>query len=250
MDFTAVKFETAGVDTASACAVGIVVVEKGFIVERLFRFIRPKELNFDPLQVKLHGISEDLVIDEPEFDVIWPEISGYFDGRTVVAHFASYDYSVLNNVLEQYNLKQPSFSLYCTYSIAKKCWPGLASYTLDSLSFHLGFKFKDHDPLQDALTSSEIAVRACVENGAGDLSQLAAKIEFRHTPLMSGAEFELFKHLTNKKNLSVLQNDSKHPFLKRRVEIADNIEPLSRQEALRHAVNCGRMYVEKLSEHT
>lgn len=57
MRYVAINFETANSHRASACALGIAVVEGTAITESRFWLIRPRELIFNPYNVFIHGIT-------------------------------------------------------------------------------------------------------------------------------------------------------------------------------------------------
>ena len=48
MEFTAIDFETANASRDSACAIGLVTVKDGVIVDEYYHLIRPKIMYFNP----------------------------------------------------------------------------------------------------------------------------------------------------------------------------------------------------------
>ena len=91
MRFAAIDFETASGTRASACSLGIAVVEGGEIVARREWLIRPPSLYFSPFNIAVHGITPEMVEDAPQFDALWPEMERAIGGRTLVAHNAAFD---------------------------------------------------------------------------------------------------------------------------------------------------------------
>ena len=71
MDFIAIDFETANSNRHSACEIGIVKVENFIITDKKSFLIKPKENYFDWMNTEIHGINEETVENEPEFDVIY-----------------------------------------------------------------------------------------------------------------------------------------------------------------------------------
>ncbi len=172
MNFTAIDFETANERRASACALGVVVVEDGHIVEQRSLLIRPPELRFNRFNIYIHGIGPQHVENEPEFCELWDELQTYLAGRHVLAHNAGFDMSVLRGTLDLYGLDYPDLSYSCTMRIARKVWPGLHRYRLDSIADHLGIEFLHHDALEDARACALIALYASGEMGVVDLPAL------------------------------------------------------------------------------
>ena len=92
--FTAIDFETANRFRDSVCAIGAVRVERGKVVERYYRLVRPWTQRFE--YTPLHGIAWSDVRAAPTFDRVWPELRWLLRGVDfVVAHNASFDMAVL-----------------------------------------------------------------------------------------------------------------------------------------------------------
>ena len=90
MEFVAIDFETANRSSDSACSIGLVTVKDGVIVDEYYQLIRPKNLYFHPDNIKIHGITEEMVADEPTLPEIWQEVLPRLQGKQVVAHFAKF----------------------------------------------------------------------------------------------------------------------------------------------------------------
>ena len=164
MDFVSIDFETANEARSSPCSIGLVTVRDGRVVDKTSMLIRPKELYFNPFNVSIHGITEDDVRDQPEFPDVWEGPKGIrnrLENQFVVAHNAGFDMSVLRHTLLEYEIPFPEFDYSCTRIIAFKTWPGLSSYSLDSVAEMLSISFNHHDALEDALACAEIGIRAC-----------------------------------------------------------------------------------------
>lgn len=185
MDFVAIDFETANGKRSSACSIGIVEVKSGKVVDKKHLLIKPPVLYFNPFNVSIHGIREDDVRDKPQFNEIWPEIKRYFEENIVIAHNASFDMSVLRNVLDTYGLKYPETFYSCTIVMAKKLWPNLSSYRLNVLADHMGIKLNHHNAEEDALACAQIALEACRVTGVNCMNELAKSLEYANGRLYS-----------------------------------------------------------------
>ena len=175
MNFVAIDFETANEGRNSACALGLAVVKEGAIETDYWR-IRPPTLSFNPFNVHVHGLTADDVECMPRFDRIWPDVKPYLEGQTLVAHGADFDMSVLRGALDEYGIAYPELSYFCTHALAKRVWPSLTHYGLDSLAAHIGLSFEHHDAEQDALACAHLALRCCKDRNAGSLADLAADV--------------------------------------------------------------------------
>lgn len=165
MKYTVIDFETANSQRSSACAIGLVVVEDGRVIHEEAHFIRPKKMYFASMNIAIHGIYPEDVMDAPTFDVLYQErLKFMLENQLVVAHNASFDMSVLRACLTEYDLDFPSLDYLCTVKIAQKMWPDLSRHSLDVVSNYLGFSFKHHDAYDDARACANILQQACQQS--------------------------------------------------------------------------------------
>ena len=61
MEFVAIDFETANRNSDSACSIGLVTFKDGKIVDEYYKLIRPKNLYFHPDNIKVHGLTEEML---------------------------------------------------------------------------------------------------------------------------------------------------------------------------------------------
>jgi DNA polymerase-3 subunit epsilon len=187
MNFTVIDFETANSKRASACALGIVKVVEGKIVEKSSWLIRPDDMRFDGMNIAIHGIRPEQVMYEPEFNELYQEIfKEKLEGQLVIAHNASFDMSVLRKSLDLYNLSYPSFDYLCSVKVAQKTWPDLFNHKLDTISTFLNFKFKHHDALDDCLACANVMIKACEEKGVDSPLKLANVLNMQTGRVYSG----------------------------------------------------------------
>lgn len=169
--FVAIDFETADPKRDSACAVGVVVVENGEIVDREYRLIRPPRKKFNPYCVRVHGIHWEDVCDEPTFGEIWPEIEPLFEGADfIVAHNAAFDKSVLHTCCRESGRIAPVQPFLCTVQLSRKTWE-LACNKLNAVCEFLGIDLNHHHAGSDAEACALIAVNGLREN-PGFLSKI------------------------------------------------------------------------------
>lgn len=176
MNFTVIDFETANSKRASACALGIVKVQNGKIVDKKDWLIRPNDMLFNGMNISIHGIRPKDVINKPEFNDLYNLFfKPYLENQLVIAHNASFDVSVLRNSLDLYSIPYPTFDYLCTVKIAQKVWPELLNHKLNTLSDFFNFEFKHHDALDDCLACANIMIEAlkkCNCSSANELSKI------------------------------------------------------------------------------
>ena len=164
--FTAIDFETADPKRDSACALGVVLVEGGRIVERGYRLIRPPRRQFNPFCVQVHGITWHDVATEPAFGELWDHFAPFFEGVDfITAHNAPFDRSVLNTCCTAARIAPPRLPYLCTVQLARRTWD-LASNKLPDVCCHLGIDLKHHHAASDAEACARIAISGLRENPA------------------------------------------------------------------------------------
>lgn len=170
-DFVAVDFETAYNDNNSACSIGLVCVKDLEIAETAYYLIKPPKLAFDDKNIAIHGITPEMVANEPQFPVIWERISRFFDGSApIVAHNAQFDMSVLHECLEYYKLEKQEFTYYDSIAISNKACGEIGS-SLSARAAHFGVKMGEHhNALDDAKTCAAIVIATVKSFGSISLS--------------------------------------------------------------------------------
>lgn len=176
----AIDFETASRERASACALGLAVIEDGRIVEERDWLIRPPGNHFEHWNTRIHGIHADLVAQEPEFDELWPEIAPYLEGVVILAHNAPFDIGVLRSELSRCGLEAPVTAGYhCTVRISRRAWPDLADHKLSSVCRHCGIDLTHHQAASDARACASIALRCLEESGEPTLDAMVRVLSLR-----------------------------------------------------------------------
>ena len=179
MDFIAIDFETANEKRASACSLGITVVKDNKIVEEKYWLIKPRPFRFEPRNIIIHGVREEDVINEREFDEIWSEIKPYLENNLVIAHNASFDFSVLRNTLDVYDLEYPSLDYGCTLVASKLFYRYLNNHKLNTVNRHLGYKFNHHHASADASAAANILINIAEELKLDNIEDISKAVGFK-----------------------------------------------------------------------
>ena len=152
MNFTAIDFETATGKRYSACAVGIITVENGKIIDEYNSLIQPPYNEYSYYNTEVHGITELDTVNTPFFPDVYPEIRDLLAGQTVVAHNEAFDRSVLQKTMEYYNLDYSELNISnpweCTLKIYRA--KGYKPASLDFCCKRQGIKLNHHEALSDA----------------------------------------------------------------------------------------------------
>jgi DNA polymerase-3 subunit epsilon len=159
-DFIAIDFETANQHRSSICAMGLVRVANGRIVDQYHTYIRPVPNFFAAWAVDIHGIKEDETYDAPNFATAWASVKTGIGALPLIAHNSAFDASCLYAALQYYGQPIPKNPFFCTYRKAQHVFPYLYNHKLPTVAAHLGFHLDHHhDALSDALACAHIALR-------------------------------------------------------------------------------------------
>lgn len=163
--FVAIDFETADHGADSACAVGLVRVERGRIVRRVRQFIRPPR---DVMMfTHIHGITLDYVESKPAFAQAWPVLREILDGAEfLAAHNAPFDRAVLHACCESAGLAPPDLPWVCSVRQARNVL-GIFPANLANVCRVMGLRLNHHEALSDAEACARIVMAARRAGGAG-----------------------------------------------------------------------------------
>jgi len=156
--FAALDFETANNARDSACALGVVIVEQGRIVERLYELIRPPSREF--LFTHIHGLSWQDVQGAQRFDAVWSAMARALTGiEFLAAHNAPFDKGVLSACCETYQLAPPAQPFVCTVQLARRQWD-IRPTKLPDVGNYLGIDLRHHQSDSDAEACARIVMAA------------------------------------------------------------------------------------------
>jgi DNA polymerase-3 subunit epsilon len=176
LDFTAIDFETANSNSASACSVGLVKVRDGVVVDETGWLIRPPAGydSFNEWNTRIHGIMAPDVADALLWNEQLPDLVSFADGDALVAHNAGFDMGVIKAACAASFLDCPDFAYLCSLRVARKTY-NLDSYRLPVAAMAAGFEgFHHHDALDDSRACAAIMVHAAGRAGATSLEELGA----------------------------------------------------------------------------
>ncbi len=156
--FAAIDFETANWQRTSVCSVGVVVVEKGEIVDKFYSLIHPRPDFYSRRNTQIHGLTRADTEEAPEFPTVWREVIPMIKGMPLVAHNSLFDEGCLKAVYALHEMSYPDYKFLCTYRQARKKIKGLANYQLQTVAASCGYKLLNHHhALADAEACAWIA---------------------------------------------------------------------------------------------
>lgn len=245
MDFVAIDFETANSDRKSACSMGMVRVRNGEIVERFYELINPAPLVFSPVNISVHGIMPEMVAFKPTFMELWARIKCFIGQDILVAHNASFEQSVINQILEQNGVEIPDFDYLCTLYMTNVNYPNRSEYRLDKVCKDLLSKsINHHNSLEDAVACAELAVHNISQFPKQPLRDLMGALYLN--PLKDKIEW---KKLTGLKP-SREELDCNHPYFDKKFVVIGIFKTFSKEKAVQLLIDCGAVYQKEVTDST
>lgn len=174
VDFTAIDFETANSHPSSACAVGLVRVRAGEVVERQDWLIRPPVAHaaFLPFNIKIHGITAGMVSSSRDWAGQLDELREFIGDDITVAHNASFDMGVIRAACAESVTPTPRLKYLCSVQVSRKTYD-IPSHRLPLSAAAAGYhEFAHHNALADSEACAAIVVDAARRHGAEDIGQL------------------------------------------------------------------------------
>lgn len=176
LNFTTIDFETANGSPASPCAVGLVKVVDGQIVDEFLATFMPPSPHdwFHEGNIRIHGIKRSDVEDGHTWNEILPQMLEFIDGDVLVAHNATFDMGVLKASADAISFELPKVHYGCSLLVSRKVY-NLESYRLNAVAYAIGHEeFDHHDALADADACARIMIHAAKRQGVEDLVALLA----------------------------------------------------------------------------
>lgn len=115
----------------------------------------------DPGPTHVHGLTAQMLEDQPVFADIVPDLCDLLRGRTLVAHNVAFDYAFLTAEAELVGAELPVDTVMCTVELNRRLELGLDNLRLETLAKHWGVaQTRPHDAFDDALVLSRMLLPA------------------------------------------------------------------------------------------
>lgn len=111
----------------------------------------------DPGPTHIHGLTAEMLEDQPTFADIAGDVVDLLNGRTLVAHNVAFDYAFLATEAEMADTALPIDAVMCTVELARRLDLGLDNLRLETLARHWDVaQTRAHDAFDDALVLSRL----------------------------------------------------------------------------------------------
>lgn len=148
--------ETPNAHNDRISAIGITVVEDRQIAERFYTLVDP-ETHFDSFNIRLTGISPQMVEGAPNFAQLWKQIEPIMSSGILVAHNARFDLGVLCKCLRAYGISWKNSVPYaCTCVMGRRFCPDFPDRKLNTMCKILGIDLDHHHAGSDSDACAQI----------------------------------------------------------------------------------------------
>ena len=161
MRFLSLDVETANWDSSTICQIGIGVFENGEVMDTWESLIDPQSF-FHYTNVRIHGITEDMVQGAPTFSEVYPILRELLS-ENIVVHHTAFDFHAFKRAYDRFDLRPISIRWLDSSRIVRHTWEQFSKsgYNLANVANHLGIDFRHHDALEDSVAAGKIVVEAC-----------------------------------------------------------------------------------------
>lgn len=241
MRFTALDFETANHHRSSICQIGVVSFVDGSVAKTWQRLVNPED-HFDPVNVSIHGITDDAVKHAPTFPELFPDLKDLLTDQVVVCH-TGFDRVSLARAAEKHELPAIECTWLDSSRVVRRTWPAHAysGYGLASITRELGIDFKHHEAQEDARAAGEVVLRAIAETGR-TLEEWLVRV---HQPISTETG-----HPISSKKLRIALEGNPDGSLAGEVAVFTGELSITRQEAAELAANVGCTVAASVTQKT
>jgi len=175
--FTAIDFELATSEYNSVCAVGLVSVVNGKIVNEFYSLVQPPNNKYMWQTTRVHGIKAKDTMHAPTFGELFPEILPLLYGQLMVAHNEELDRKVLKRTMQHYGLVYEDLGLPETWECTSKIYKqqGFEKTKLSLVCDIMGVELDPHDALSDARASALLYMKKDLAKKALEQYQIVIK---------------------------------------------------------------------------
>lgn len=161
LSFVGFDVETANADVGSICQIGVVRVVDGVEVaaESWLCAPPPGLSGFGAGNIAVHGITPEMVADQPGFAERLPGLLEFIGDLPVIAHNAQFDMMALRRACLAAEVPVPELTFGCSLVLSRAAQLGLPDHRLPTVAAGLGVPLgRHHDATEDARAAAGIVV--------------------------------------------------------------------------------------------
>ena len=160
LDAVVIDTETTGLDPNKAFIVeiGAVKITVGRVDgARTFRRLVRPPVPILAQSSAIHGISDGMVADAPEFSAVWSDFSAFVGDSVVIGHTLGFDFSIMQRECARSGIAWVRPKALDTQLLMLVAEPNFGGLSLEQLANWLGVELTErHSALGDALTTAHV----------------------------------------------------------------------------------------------
>ncbi|MDQ0088055.1 ATP-dependent DNA helicase DinG [Paenibacillus anaericanus] len=168
MKYAVLDFETTGNQSSDEIIqVGLAIIDDDLTVSHVYSsFVNPG-VSIPPFITGLTGITDELVKDAPDLDVVMMEMVPLLNDVVLVGHNVAFDFNFLQSSLDRTGYLPFTGRILDTMDFLKIIFPSLTSYQLSQVSSEFEVQHdRPHQADSDALATALIFIK-CLEEIEG-----------------------------------------------------------------------------------
>lgn len=263
LSFVSIDFETANSFRGSPCAIGMVKVINGQIIEDYSALVRPPEGydDFDPWNVTIHGITPHLVRNSKRFGDQWPDIMKFIGELPIVAHNAGFDLGVIREALRVSDIVWPQLDYVCTMVMSRRVYE-IPSHTLAFVAEAAEVPWDEelhHDAKYDSLIAAQITISMARRNACDSLEELLSKLNVaigkltpeRWVGCQSKSQNKYTNYSRSVKEVEInTEADTSHPIYGKKVVFTGTLHSMARIDAWKAVASLGGIPQDSVTRET
>ena len=181
-EFVALDLETTGLslENDTITEIGAVLFRDGKEVANFQRFVAVHR-KLDPENIKLTGITDEMLVGAPEIDAVLPELMEFIGNRIVVAHNAKFDTGFIRKACQRLGIEY-NLTAVDTLPLSQQLLPHLGRFKLDIVAKALKLPgFNHHRATDDANICGQILLKflkMLAEKGFTSMQQVNLGLSF------------------------------------------------------------------------
>ena len=180
--FVAFDTETTGFspENERVVEIGVVKFKDGDILERKSWLVNPGR-KIPPHARRVHGISDEMVANQPTFKEAYPNFEAFIEGSVLLAHNARFDISFIREETRRNDLTPPANEVIDSLTLFRRWFPDSESHSLEGLAKYLKLGTNGlHRAVADSMVIYQILSEGKGKHPAtrtlGDLQQSAGGV--------------------------------------------------------------------------
>ncbi len=189
--FACLDTETTGLSPKQGgkiCEIAVSVSRNGYKLEEFSTLLNPG-IAIHPDVIAIHGITNEMVKNAPDFAAVLPQLLSLLDGCVLVMHNAKFDLSFLRSEVHACGLRLPAYPVLDTLKLARKngCFP---RNNLGVIAAALGINSAGaHRAMADVRMTEKVLynfLHDFVRGGVNTLEELQKYQQKRHESVVLG----------------------------------------------------------------